>query len=168
MTTAARRNSGHYAGISRISQVQLSESVRKSSLNRPFVCPILRLCWDSGGCFPGADQTRCQNRDRGAVDADGIPSGPTDSEDKPCCYCRALPAPGRSGVRLTRKHPCTNATIVVYCLRVVAVLFRVENALAVLRSAVRSRLAPPNRSSSPHPYVPSFHYRLPEMGTAYR
>ena len=39
--TAATKFSGQLAGISRASPVQSTESVRRSTLNRPFICLIL-------------------------------------------------------------------------------------------------------------------------------
>jgi len=42
MVTSANNFSGQWAGMSRISLVQLAGSVRKFNRNRPFICPILR------------------------------------------------------------------------------------------------------------------------------
>ena len=41
--TSANNFSGQSVVISRISLVQLGASVRKFNLNRPFICPILKL-----------------------------------------------------------------------------------------------------------------------------
>ena len=42
--TSANNFSGKSVVISRISPVQLAGSVRKPTLNRPFICPILGIC----------------------------------------------------------------------------------------------------------------------------
>lgn len=41
--TSSNSFSGQWAGISRISPVELAGSVRKSPTNRPFICHILRF-----------------------------------------------------------------------------------------------------------------------------
>ena len=52
---SASNFSGLQAGISQISPAQLAAPVRKSTLNRPFISPILGIDWNSA---PESDENR--------------------------------------------------------------------------------------------------------------